>query len=207
MRAMETPPQYAPPRKKSNTGLIIALVLGGIAVCCIGGVALLGFFGFNFFKNTIAPMAECAINYEIVHKSMLAYTKDHEGTLPAASKWQDELAPYVEKELAAQNTEGNPFKLLDPKGEWSCTTGTKKTGMAFNSEFDGKKLADAIADDKVIVFETDGTGRNLAEKYAEKPMASSPQMMGKPRGWILIRAASGAEMGGKPMAGKFDLSK
>lgn len=181
---METPPAYAPP-KKSNTGLIIGLVLGGIAICCVGGVALLGFFGFRFFKDTLAPMAECVMNYSVVEKAMDEYQKEHDGKLPAAAAWQTELTPYVTKALGNMKKDAGPFKLMDPNGEWGCT-GETKTGMAFNTEAAGKKMEEVRSKDIVTVFEVKQTGRNMAMKYEELPRSESPKMMGKPRGWIKI---------------------
>ena len=202
---METPPSYAPP-KKSNTGLIIGLVLGGIAVCCIGGVALLGFFGFSFFKNTIAPLAECMIGYEAVSNAMKDYSAANGGKLPSAARWQDELAPYVEKHLAKTKAENAPFKIMDVKGDWSCTMGDRKTGMAFNTEVNGKTMEDARKDNSVIVFETERIGRNVSEQYQERDKATSPKIMGDPRGWVTIRGADGLRMGNQSMNGNFDFS-
>ena len=204
MRAMNTPPAYNPP-KKSNTGLIIGLILGGIAVCCIGGVALVGFFGFRFFKDTIAPMAECVIGYQAVSDSLDAYAKDHDGKLPSAARWQDELMPYVEKELSKIKQEGAPFKVMDPRGEWSCTSGTRKTGMAFNTEVDGKKLQDAKKDDTVVVFEVDNVARNYSEKFVAKEKATSPKIMGEARGWLKIKAESGLYSDDKPVHDGFEM--
>jgi hypothetical protein len=199
---METPPSYAPP-KKSNTGLIIGLVLGGIAICCVGGVALLGFAGFNFFKGTLAPMAECMISYEAITESISDYADEHQGKLPPAATWQDELMPYVQKRLAKVQKEDMPFKLMDPAGEWSCTMGDKKTGMAFNTEVDGKLLADARKDDKIVIFEIEQIGRNVSEKYVPRDKSTSPKLMGERRGWITIGADGALLMGNKDMDGKF----
>lgn len=197
MRRMETPPTYAPPRKKSNTGLIIGLILGGIAICCIGGVALL-FFGGAWLVKKAIPIAECQMNYEVVKDSMTAYADAHDGALPSADKWQDELAPYAEKAVAAYGKkEDNPFKVLDPHGEWGCVTDDVKTGMAFNDKYSGKKLSEARMDDGVVIFETEATGRNLHEMYVEKDKKTSPKFMNQPRGWFTIHGASGVRAGSK----------
>ncbi|MBC8066266.1 MAG: hypothetical protein H7Y17_15655 [Chlorobia bacterium] len=201
---METPPTYAPP-KKSNTGLIIGLVLGGIAICCIGGVALMFFGGLAIFKG-VAPMAECAMNYTFVEQALSAYEREHDGKLPSAAKWQDELAPYVAKETTGEKQDGNPFKIMDAKGDWGCTAGDTKTGMAFNTEMDGKKMEDARSKNTVIIFESPKTGRNLALKYEMLDRASSPKLMGNPRGWITIQGGSGVVMDNKRMGSKFDMN-
>jgi hypothetical protein len=199
---METPPTYAPPRK-SNTGLIIGLVLGGIAICCIGGVAILGFAGFSFFKNTVAPMAECMIGYESVSESLQEYANAHGGKLPSATAWQDELRPFVEKRLAKVREEKVPFKIMDPSGEWSCTMGDRKTGMAYNSDVAGKTLEEARKANTVVIFEVDQIGKNLNIKYVDRGKEGSPKIMGESRGWIAIHAQSGVEMGDQEMGGNF----
>ncbi len=181
---METPPSYAPP-KKSNTGLIIGLVLGGIGICCVGGIALVLFGGLQFFKN-VAPMAECMMNYSAVQKGMDEYAQANNGKLPPAATWQNDLKPYVEKSLAKLKKEAGPFKVMDVNGDWGCTTGETKTGMAYNTEIAGKTLEDVRAKALVTVFETPQIGRNQALKFEELPRSSSPKLMGNPRGWIKI---------------------
>jgi hypothetical protein len=201
MRRMETPPSYAPP-KKSNTGLIIGLVLGGIAICCIGGVALLFFGGLKMFQQ-VAPMAECMMNYGFVDQALRKYEQANGGKLPPVDKWQDELAPFVAKEISSEKMDGNPFKIMDPNGDWGCTTGGTKTGMAFNTEIAGKTMAEVRASDSVIIFESPQHGRNLALKYEKLSRASSPKMMGQPRGWIYIQGGRGLIMDEKHQ-GSFD---
>lgn len=200
---METPPSYAPP-KKSNTGLIIGLVLGGIAICCIGGVALLFFGGLQLFKN-VAPMAECMMNYGFVEHALDDYQREHDGKLPSAATWQDELAPYVAKQTAKAKGDAGPFKLIDPNGDWGCTTGDTKTGMAFNTAMAGKTMSDARADESVIIFETKQSGRNLSQKYEKLDRASSPKMMGNPRGWIVIEGGRGVVIDGRKTNANFTI--
>jgi hypothetical protein len=206
MRAMNTPPAYNP-AKKSNTGLIIGLILGGIAVCCIGGVALIGFFSLRVFNDTIAPITECMTGYQAVSNSLAKYAKDHDGMLPSAAKWQDELRPYVEKELAEIKKEAGPFKLMDPQGEWGCTTDKRKTGMAFNIELDGKKFEEVKKGDSVVVFEVDTVSRNYSAKFVEQEKSTSPKIMGDHRGWITVRADRGVYMGRNYVGDGFDFKK
>lgn len=198
---METPPpQYAPPRKKSNTGLIIGLILGGIGICCIGGIAVM-IFGVGWFFRNLGPVVECTLNYEVVRESMKAYADEHEGKLPAAANWQDELAPYVQRASAKYNKKNNPFKSMSADGEWGCKTDATRTGMAFNDKYNGKKIQDARTDDGVIVFETVETGRNLHKDYLPLDRASSPKVMGKNRGWFTIVGASGVQVDGRNSQG------
>jgi len=206
MRVMETPPQYAPPRKKSNTGLIIGLILGGIGICCIGGIAVM-IFGVGWFFKNVSPMAECMLNYEVVRESMTTYANEHDGKLPSAATWQDELAPYVQRASEQYNKKSNPFKTMSAGGEWGCTSGDTHTGMAFNDKFNGKKLADARLDDGVIVFETEKTGRNLHDAYAPRDRSTSPKMLGKPRGWFTLVGASGVQLDGQSAGMNMHLNK
>ncbi len=162
------------------------------------------FGGLALFKN-VAPMAECAMNYAFVEQALDDYVQDNGGKLPSASKWQEELAPYVAKQTA-KNKEGNPFKVMEANGDWGCTAGDTKTGMAFNVELDGKKMEDARSKDTVVIFESPKTGRNLALKYEILDRASSPRLMGEPRGWITIHAGSGVVMDTKKMNGKFNVN-
>lgn len=194
MRRMETPPSYAP-AKKSNTGLIIGLVLGGIAICCIGGIALLFFGGMQLVRQG-APVVECMMNFAFVNDALRQYEADHEGKLPSAAKWQEELAPYVEKAIASEGgkQEGNPFKIMDPKGDWSCVSGNTRTGMVFNTEADGKTMAEVRTAETVIVFESPQHGRNLSLKYEKLGKQASPKMFGQPRGWIYIQGGRGIVM-------------
>lgn len=188
MRRMETPPSYAP-AKKSNTGLIIGLVLGGIAICCIGGVALLFFGGMQLVK-TGAPIVECMMNFEVVERALSDYEKANNGKLPPAATWQEELKPFVEKSLVSFKKEAGPFKLMEANGEWGCTTSGMKTGMVFNTDANGKTMEDVRAKNLVTVFESPQSGRNLSAKYEELPRASSPKLFGNPRGWIKIIGGS-----------------
>lgn len=185
MPRMETPPAYAPP-KKSNTGLIIGLVLGGIAICCIGGVALLGFGGLKLFQGA-APMVECMMNYSVIEKAMNEYSAKNNGKLPAAANWQTELTPFVESAMAAVKKEAGPFKPMNPTGEWGCADGGTKTGMAFNLDASGKTMDEVRSKDLVTIFEVSQTGRNIALKYEEQPRSTSPKIFGNPRGWIKIK--------------------
>jgi hypothetical protein len=182
---METPPPYNPPRKKSSTGLIIGLVLGGVAICCIGGIALAllaGYFGWKVG----GPVAECALGFTEVQKAMHEYLNDHNGTFPKAETWQDEIRPYYVK-VRAREKDAGPFKLWDPQGVWGCKNGSSTTGIAFNSKLSGKKLSDI--EDKpitIMLFEVETARTNANEPFKPRDDKVSPTIMGEPRGWIKI---------------------
>lgn len=186
-----TPPPYEPMgKKKTSTTTIVLIVLGICAVCCVLGVlgtAGAGFFAFKKAKN----FASCSVGATEVGHAVVQYADDHNGKLPDAKTWQDEVKPYFAK-LAAKGSQKVSFlNSMDPNGVWGCKdeTGTGMTGFAFDSDLSGKKLDD-IQDkqDTVMIFETSKTGINLAEPYKELPRQDSPKIMNSPRGWILINA-------------------
>ncbi|MGV3618354.1 MAG: hypothetical protein ACO1SV_23760 [Fimbriimonas sp.] len=179
---MESPPPYSP-KKKTSTGLIIALVIGGVVLCCvlpIGGIAGAGFWGINKIKG----VATCAIGFEQIRDSVNAYAKANNGKLPTANKWMDQVRPFYAKEVS--KVEGNPFGAIPADSIWACTNedGTK-TGIAFNSDLSGKNLKD-IQDHvaTIVIFEIEKPAANAAESYKARPKATSPKMFGNPRGWF-----------------------
>jgi len=181
---METPPPYAPPRKKSNTGLIIGLVLGGIAICCIGGVGLLiggGLWAFGKAK----PLVDCAVHFGEVRKAIDLYVKDHNDTLPKAESWQEDIKPYL-SQVHFDKKDLGPFERIKPEGEWGCKQDEGGfTGMAFNDAVSGKKLSD-VKDpySTILIFEVDHSGRNLHEEYKERSSENSPKIFNEHRGWF-----------------------
>src|SRR5689334_13531851 len=131
----ETPPPYGQV-KKSNSTTIIFIVLGVCAVCCvlgIAGVVGLGLFGIKKTKGTIA----CAVGFQEVGLALKAYAEEHNGKLPPADKWQDEVRPYFIREFAKTDQGSKMFGSFDPKGDWVCKddAGIGTTGIAFNSDF------------------------------------------------------------------------
>ncbi len=184
-----SPPQAAPP-KKTNTALILGIVLACILIPCIG-LIVVGAMGFNFVKNTIGPMATCAIAFEHVRNATLDYAKDHNGKLPKAETWQDDVRPYYEK--TSKNTEDlGPFEAMKPDGDWGCKTGNSMTGMAFNSELSGKKVED-IKDpySTVLIFEIESAMKNAHQPFKVRSDSSSPKLMGEPRGWMEMMVQGG----------------
>lgn len=138
-------------------------------------------------------MIGCTISMSALGDSLRAYTLDHNGTLPTAKDWQTQVMPYLEKELSSMDDPG-PFKIFDPKGEWGCDEKEFKSGLAFNTEFSGKKLKDLPDQTKaVILFETKTRGKNVSAKYVPLSHAESPALFGgvvggEKRGWFVITA-------------------
>jgi len=162
-----------------------------IVVLCVvipcGGLVALGFFGMNWFGKTLGPMARCAILFEGVRNSVEMYTKDHDGVLPKAETWQDDVKPYYAKWREGEGKDMGPFTPPPADGEWACEIEGRKTGMAFNSKLSGKKWEEI--DQRrttVLIYEVETAIRNANGPYKERPKSSSPKLMGSPRGWIEV---------------------
>lgn len=182
---MESPPSFTPPGKKSNTGLIVGLIVGGVVLCCVLPIGLIAGGGFFAFKKVQGSIT-CAFAFEQIRTSVTDYADANGGKLPTASKWMDQVRPYYEKQVKSAKVEKNPFGTLPVNGVWGCTDDTGlKTGIAFNSELSNKKLAD-IKDkaSTILIFEVPSAEMNRNEPYKPQPKNTSPKVFGNPRGWI-----------------------
>jgi hypothetical protein len=185
---MEAPPPYMPPPRKSNTGLIVGLIIGGVFLCCLLPVGLLVGGGL-WFANKAFPLASCSIAYEDARDAIRAYADDHNGNLPAAATWQDDVRPYYQK-IIKQHKELGPIKLMPADGAWGCDADKNmRTGMAFNDDLAGKKFSDFAMSRDVLLYEIKQATMNAHGKYVPLPESDAPQIVfGQPRGWFIIRA-------------------
>lgn len=190
MQGMQTPPPFSPPGappKRSNSAIwIIVIVVLCVVIPC-GGLIALGFFGFNWFGRTLGPMASCMLLYEGVRHSVEAYSDEHDGKLPNAATWQDDVRPYYAKWREKSAKEAGPFAPPTSDAEWGCTIEGKKTGIAFNSELSGKKWDDIEKKrTTILLYEVETVLKNANGPYKERSEKSSPTLMGEHRGWIEI---------------------
>lgn len=177
------------PQKKSKTGLIIAIVLGVFGVCCVLPILGGGFFGFNLFKK-LTPMIGCVIGMDEAQQAIRLYADEHSGKLPNAKTWQDDLRPYYSR-VEKDGKDKPPFKTFPVDGEWVCNDDKdQRTGIAFNSELSGKKLAD-IKDpySTVLLFEVDQPGMNQSATYKYRPKNTGPKLFGEHRDWLYINVS------------------
>lgn len=172
------------PPKRSNAPLIIVIVVLCVVVPC-GLLIGVAYYGMQLFGRTVSPMVGCMMMYEGVRDSVEEYAKAHEGTLPNAATWQDDVRPYYAKWRDAELKESGPFKPPAADGDWSCKFGDKVTGISFNSALAGKKW-DEIEKPKetVLLFEIEQVLKNANGPYKERSNSSSPKFMGEPRGWL-----------------------
>lgn len=188
-------PGYAPPRNSGNKVLIVILVI--IAVMCIGLIAAgvgMYFWSMNLVKNTFIPTAQCAVGFEELRAALLDYAKDHDGKLPKASTWQDDVKPYYAKvrlgtEQSKDVPKGFEIKKFPLDADWGCKiSDTEMTGIAFNKELSEMKLSD-IKDpySTVILFEIEKPSKNANEVYVPRSKTNAPRIiMGERREWFRI---------------------
>lgn len=185
---MQTPPPFSPPGappKKSNSPLLIVIIVVLCVLIPCGGLIALGYYGFNLFGKTVGPMASCVLMFEGARASIVDYKDAHEGKLPNAATWQDDIKPYYKKWFDTKAKEAGPFAPPGPDAEWGCKAEGKTTGIAFNSDLGGKKWDD-IKDHRttVLIFEIDSAMKNAHQPYKERSKKGSPKIMGEERGWI-----------------------
>ncbi len=194
---MNVPPPYMQAPRRSNTGLIIGLVVGGICLCCVLPVGLLvggGFWAFNNSKGIV----QCSMAFQGVGQGLQKYAAAHDGKLPKAETWQDDVRTFYKQSMMPKGQAG-PFEQMPAEGDWGCkeSDGTM-TGMAFNSDLSGKKISD-IKDpyQTTMLFETERPSANQHEKYKARPFETSPKMFGKHRGWLHSSVSGQPMMHGK----------
>src|SRR5262245_23123327 len=130
--------EYPPPFqgqtvRKNNSTKIVLIILGIVALTCLGGVAFGAFFVFKVAKQVV-PRAGCTIEFTEVRGAIKAYAKEHDGNLPPALSWQDDVRPYLITIQSKDKEKRGPLGGMDVNGSWGCTTpDDKHTGMAFNT--------------------------------------------------------------------------
>lgn len=171
------------PRKKSNTGLIIGIVLGALVLCCFLPVGLLVGGGFWAFNKLAKPLMECGATFTTARDSLRDYAREHDGKLPPAENWRSDIRTYYTRNMTPQP--GNPFKPMSADQVWGCDNGHGgRTTIVFNSDLAGKKEAE-IGRDDVVLFEVTNATASAAQKYEKQAFSDSPSMMNDHRGWFV----------------------
>lgn len=158
----EAPPSYYPDSKKSGSKLWLWVLIAVLAFCGLGAI------GVYFLVKSVAgqgiALISCAANADLARNAILAYAKDHDGVLPPAESWQDDIRPNYEKlyeKLASEmKIKDMPdwlkFDISKPGQVISCSVGPETTtGFAYNSLLAQKKLDEITDHDKtILVWET-----------------------------------------------------
>lgn len=193
---MYQPPPY-PVKKGPNWPLILTVgavficlpcAIGGYFLYTVGGKAIKG------AVETVLPTVSCAMNFDAARQGVLDYANAHDGKLPNAKTWQDDIEPYyraaIEKEIGKEKGEFMGMSMKPTPfvkaSKWTCKAGSLETGIEYNSELSEKKLADITSKkDTVLFFEVPKTGINLADKYTPQPKSKAPMMYGQHRDWLI----------------------
>ena len=192
-------PSGPPARKKNNTALILLIVFVGFGLVCV----LPGFFILRALSSgfqQVLPMAECGMAFEDVRTAVMDYAKDHDGALPNAETWQDDVRPYYKKVVASEKDERGPFTPMDADMIWGCRVGgDQRSGMAFNSALSGVKLDDIKAPrDTPLIFEIEEATPNAHEEFRKLDPEKAPKVFGERRGWMVayVKGDMDMQMGG-----------
>jgi hypothetical protein len=170
--------------------IVLAVLVGG-CILLVGMGAWFGMMGINMVK----PLVGCEVTFEALHESIKEYAEEHKGKLPSAEKWQDEMKPYLAKNLGAQvkkvNEEGVGWimKVMDVEKDWGCyyPNSEKMTGIAFNSALSGKKVDDIESKSTtVILFEIKSPQKNATQKFERLNPDESPKIGDDARGWYEV---------------------
>lgn len=171
--------------------IIVVLVV----VPCIGVVGL-GVFGWGFFKNTLGPMAGCFIGFQHARDAVVQYANEHDGKLPNAKTWQDDVRETYRLIVQKNRDELGPIEPMSPDGPWGCKQESgQMTGMAFNSDLSGKKLSE-IKDQHltILLFEIETASLNANRPYKKMDDKTSPKIFGEHRGWAEIGIQGSLDM-------------
>lgn len=184
------PPPFAQPGpvpgKKNNTPLILVIIFVAFACVCVLPAVLLYNVGKFALKEGL-PMAQCGIAFEHVREALEEYAKEHDGTLPKAATWQDDVRPYYRKIAEKAKDELGPIEPMGADEPWGCTQESGMTGIAFNEALGGKKLAD-IKDPEgtPLIFEVEKPSPNAHEAFKRRDRATGPMIMNEHRDWIVV---------------------
>ena len=104
----QVPPPFTPqqPAKpKSNTTLIVVIILAVVGLPCVAVIALVG-FGAKVWNTTLSPMAGCMLSITEIRNATLTYAEQNGGKLPAAKTWQDDVRPFYSKQMELEKFTG-----------------------------------------------------------------------------------------------------
>ena len=145
------------------------------------GMGGLAFWGFGKMKG----FAGCGFAFGDVQKALLRYADSHGGHLPNAATWQDDIRNDYNA-VKTPKAKLGPFPEMSAQGDWGCADEKgAMSGMAFNSDLSGKKIAD-ITDPAgtIMVFEVSSPAKNLNKPYKPGAFLESPLIFGTHRGWM-----------------------
>ena len=144
-------------RLKGQGRALAGTIISGLAVLMIPIVAILVAILFPVFHQARgkARQATCLSNVKQLSLGILMFADDHQGKLPDADRWADEIMPYIKN-----------------KNIFHCPSQSEKDvigGYAFNRALSGKNLAEINDPSQlVLIFESD-KGWNAAGDITALP--------------------------------------
>jgi hypothetical protein len=175
-----------PPKKKSPVGLIIALIVGLLSICCIVPLGLLG-YGLKKGLPMVGDIVTCSAGMTVARRALLDYEAKN-GKFPPAATWQDDIEPFYVQRAGKLKHKDNlgPFTMWKAQDDWVCSTAEPKSGIAYNADLAGKSSKDFKGED-VLLYEVPTVGRNQSGPYKERPRKSGPEIFGNKRNWLTER--------------------
>jgi hypothetical protein len=131
-------------RLKGQGRALAGTIISGLAVVMIPFVAIFAAILFPVFSQARgkAQQANCLSNVRQLSLGVLMFAEDHQGKLPNADRWADEIMPYVHD-----------------KNVFRCPVQREKdaiSGYAFNRALSGRNTAEiGNPADMVVIFESD----------------------------------------------------
>lgn len=160
---MYAPPP--PPQPKSNNN-VLWIVLGVLAVCGVGGVAIMAAILFPVFSQAkLAAKKTLALSHaKQMSTALIMYSIDNNDLLPPAAQWMDVLGRYEVEDQIFKSPEATPNDPTD-------------YGFAFRTDLQFQNL-EKMQDNalRVMVFDSTLLSRNAHSGLETVP---SPGRYGK----------------------------
>ncbi len=163
-----SPPSFNPPVQQSGSKVWLWILIAVVAFCLLAATGL--FFLGKSALNQGMGLVSCGANADLARKAVLAYAQDHDGQLPNAETWQDDVRPnyekLYEKMMSDKDMKDMPewmnFKIAEPGFPLTCSVGPETTtGFAYNALLAKQNLKD-IKDpgSTIVIWETRTPGYN-----------------------------------------------
>lgn len=186
------PPPYNPGQAQSSNKVWLWILVAVVAFCCLASVGI--FFAGKSLIQTGTSLASCAINAEMARDATIAYAMEHDGKLPNAATWQDDIKPnytrLYDKMSREMKLKEMPsfmnFEIAAPGQVLACQVGPDtKTGFAFNATLSGKLLKDIEDKSISLIWETEKPEYNANGDPATRgPVGSKYKIFGQERHYI-----------------------
>lgn len=170
-----------PPVQRSNNKLLWGIVIGVVSLCCLGVIGLV-VFGYGLVRKAI-PLVVCGVRFERVRDAVVAYANEHNGKLPDAKTWEDDIQAELAQSSSKLKEEQRDLGGFKAGEQVGCVFENSTTGIAFNSELSGKKLDDIKDKSIVLLYEVPAAKHNAAGPY-KLSTEPGPKFMNVNREWF-----------------------